>query len=421
MNSETQNDQSPSFLDYLLICVKWRKVIALNVVIITILAVILSLIVPLWFTGSATILSSAGEDSSSTFSALLSSIPVSTSLLGLGGASQSVSLAIAILESRTVMEDVVHKFGLEKRYRSKDLERAVKTLRERASFEINEDGTISISVTARTGFFHPRRQIDEARIYARDMTNFFIEKLDSLNKALRNEKAHNVRLFLETRYSQNLKDLAKAENDFKVFQEKHGAISLPEQTIAALETAAGLKAQILTKKIEIGMLEETMGKGHAELIRAKTELQQLENGYRILEIGEGEDMSNLFPSFDQIPELGLEYARLFREIKLQELLLEFILPQFEQAKLQEAKDTPTIQVIDEAVLPIKKARPKRALIVILSTVLSFLFSFFYVIYRERMERLATAGGDSFRKLTWIKNQLRDDFTKFRKKNNHHLE
>ena len=388
----------------------------MHVLIVGLLATCLSLIVPIWYKGNATILPPSTDEESTGFSALLSQIPISASLLGLSGATQSTAIVLAILHSRTVMEAVVHKYDLVKRYRAKNLESAVRTLRERCSFEIEEEGTISISVSARTGFFHPKNQKEEARCLARDMTNYFVNQLDSMNKVLRNERARNMRQFIEKRYYQNLDELAKAEEDLKAFQEKYGAISLPDQTLAAIEAAAGLKAEIISKQIEIGVLEQTVGPGHSSLTKAKTELTELERGYRSFEMEDEKERMDLFPAFQKIPEYGLEFARLYREIKLQEILIEFLLPQYEQAKIQEAKDTPTIQLIDEAVLPIRKAKPKRALIVILSVLFALIFSIFYAMFSERMRDIRLEGGEDFKKYEWARNQLREDINRiFRKK------
>ena len=91
--------------------------------------------------------------------------------------------------------------------------------------------------------------------------------------------------------------------------------------------------------------------------------------------------------FNEIPELSVEYIRLYRNVTLQEKILEFILPQYEQAKIQEAKDTPSIQILDKANYPIKKHRPKRALIVIFYCFLGTLFCLTYLYSKPATIRL----------------------------------
>ena len=401
-------EKRSNLLDYAILFIKWRRVIIINALIIGLLSVGLSLIVPLWYKGSATILPPQEGEESTGFSALLSQIPLPSSLFSMGGVSQSASLVLALLQSRTVMESVVTQFDLIKRYKEKNMEEAVRTLRDRCSFKIEEDGTVTISTSVRTGFFHPKSQVREAKLLARDMTNFFIQQLDFMNKRLRTEKAKNVRLFLEKRYNENMRDLANTEEALRDFQEKYGTIALPEQTLAAIEAAAGLKAEIISKKIELGVLKQTVGASHPNFSKAKTELDELERGYDTFHTGDTLKGRGLFPPFSKVPEYGLEYARLIRDIKLQEILLEFLLPQYEQARIQEAKDTPTIQIIDEAVLPIRKDKPKRIFIVLFSVMLSGILSFFYALAVEKLRALKREGGEDFKKINWVKTQLKGD-------------
>jgi len=401
-------EKRSNLLDYAILFIKWRRVIIINALIIGLLSVGLSLIVPLWYKGSATILPPQEGEESTGFSALLSQIPLPSSLFSMGGASQSASLVLALLQSRTVMESVVTQFDLIKRYKEKNMEEAVRTLRDRCSFKIEEDGTVTISTSVRTGFFHPKSQVREAKLLARDMTNFFIQQLDFMNKRLRTEKAKNVRLFLEKRYNENMRDLANTEEALRDFQEKYGTIALPEQTLAAIEAAAGLKAEIISKKIELGVLKQTVGASHPNFSKAKTELYELERGYDTFHTGDTLKGRGLFPPFSKVPEYGLEYARLIRDIKLQEILLEFLLPQYEQARIQEAKDTPTIQIIDEAVLPIRKDKPKRIFIVLFSVMLSGILSFFYALAVEKLRAMKSEGGEDFKKINWVKTQLKGD-------------
>ena len=405
------DNRTPFLVHVLTVLITHRKRIFILCSIVGILAVVLSLIVPVWYQGKATILPPSDDDDSFGFSALISQIPLPSSLLGFGGASESASIAMAILQSRTVMDAAVIKFNLEKRYRSKNIESAVRTLRKRCAFEIEEEGTIGVAVMARTSFFHPKKQVDEARRLARDMTNYFIAQLDSVNKVLRTQKARNLRIVLEARYNQNIHDLTHAEDEFRNFQEKYGTISLPEQTLAAIEAAAGLEAEKISKEIEIGVLRQTVGNDHYLLVKSLAELREIEKKYRELDTGKDGMEAGLFPPFKKIPEYGVEYARLYREIKLQELLLEFLLPQYEQAKIQEAKDTPTIQVIDYAVLPIKKVKPKRALIVIFSVLFSLILSTLYFIWIEKVKILRANGSATFKKIEWINTQIRGDIRK----------
>ena len=85
------------------------------------------------------------------------------------------------------------------------------------------------------------------------MANAFIEELDKVNTQLKTEKAHNNRIFIEKRYTQNIEDLKNAEEALKAFQKKHGVIALPEQTVITIETAAELNANIIAKEVDVSV------------------------------------------------------------------------------------------------------------------------------------------------------------------------
>ena len=54
----------------------------------------------------------------------------------------------------------------------------------------------------------------------------------------------------------------------------------------------------------------------------------------------------------------MEFSRLFREVKIQDTVFTLLTAQFEQAKISEARDTPTVQLLDKAVPADFKSRPK---------------------------------------------------------------
>jgi len=165
---------------------------------------------------------------------------------------------------------------------------------------------------------------------------------------------------------------------------------LEDQTRVTIQAASEIKAQLIAKEIEIGILEQTVGKNHSKLIKAQREHNFLKKKYREFQTKEASDLENmdkLFLTFQEMPKLGLEYLRLYREVLLQEKILEFIIPQYEQAKIQEAKDTPSLQILDPAIKPIKKHRPKRAIIILFYTFLSMLATIGYLYFKPAMAQL----------------------------------
>jgi len=402
-------------IDYLNIFIKWKKYVIINTLIVCIIVAAISLIVPKWYTASTTILPPQAETTGMDISSLLGSLPIGGLGMGLGGESMEAFLFTAILTSRTVMEEVAEQYDLISRYKTKNMEETVKTLRERVSVEINDEGTITLSARAKTPFFASEQEDNEAKELAKDMANTFIEKLDKVNKRLKTERAHNTRVLLEKRYQQNLDSLQQAEEEFKKFQEKYGTIALPEQTTATITAAAELKAKIIAKEVQVGVLSKYVGKSHAEYIRAKNELQELNEKFQEFTYGKAQKtltgldsvaFQNVFVPLDKVPNMGLQYFRLFREVKLQEKLMEFLLPQYEQAKLQEARDTPTVQVLDRAVKPERKSKPKRMFMVLFAGFVSVIFSLIAVYIAGNLQYLKENDYNRYEQMQYIFSQLK---------------
>lgn len=411
-------NRKTNIIDFLSIIVKWRRLIVINFIVICMITAMLSLTIPKTFTAKTTILPPIEKGEGFGLSSLIGNLPLAQ--LGLSSVSEETYTFIAILNSRTVMEAVAEKFNLMELYGAENMEQTVKALRENVNVEINEDATIGLSASAQTGFLSSEDNENEARKLARDIANAFIEELERVNSRLKTEKARNNRIFIEKRYRQNLADLQKAENELRRFQETHGVIAMTEQTEAAIQAAAELKARITVKEIEVAVLSQYVSSSHTDLTRAKSELNELKIKFDEMKTGKNYDFSNdqidkydskLFFPLNEVPELGLQYIRLYREVTLQQKILEFLLPQYEQAKIQEAKDTPTVQVLDEAIIPIKRAKPKRAIMVILAGLLSIGFSIIGAFLIEYVRNLEATKKEDYLKLEGIFQSIRGDIRK----------
>jgi len=375
---------------------KKRKPIIIIALVTFILSIVFSLIVPLYYRGVSTIMPPLEDGGFSNIASLMSDLPLKA--LGLGtSTAMGAETFMAILKSRTIMTAAADSFNLMQRYKKKNIELTLKELRDHIGVNLDDEGTITLFAEAGTCWFPSSQSKEEARILARDMANFFIDQLDIMNRRMRSERGRNTRIFIEKRYLQAINELQLAEKALKDFQETHGLIYLPEQTTATIETGAEIKAQVIAKEIEMTLLRQTVGTGHSEFKKANLEYDLLNRKYEQFKTSHG-DKDGIFIPFENIPELGMRYLQLYREVKLQEKLLEFILPQLEQAKIEEMKNTPSLQILDKAVKPIRKHRPKRAMIVIFFTFLSILISstYFYTkpFFHSLHKKLQVSSNDS---------------------------
>ena len=400
-------DKKIRVVDYLTALIQWRKRIIINGFLFCLAVAIFSLIMPRTYKASTTILPPA-EEGGLGLSSFLNNLPISG--LGLGNViSDETNTYLAILNSRTVAENTIKKFNLVKRFKSENLEEAIRTFRSRMNVDLNDDGTLTISMKIKTPYFAGKARDDEARNLAKEIANYLVQELDRVNRELKTQRARNTRIFIEKRYEQNLKDLTAAEEAFKDFQKKYGTIELTEQTKASITAAAELKAQIIAKEIELGVLKKYVSNTHPEYIRAKTELDELKRRYKDFQSGEGnpgDKNHDVFIPLNKVPDMGIEYVRLYRELQLQEKILEFILPQYEQAKINEQKDTPTVQILDPAVAPIKRSSPKR-MFMVLGAGIFVIFLFLIAAYiKVNAEHLEATQPDQVHKWNYVLQNLK---------------
>jgi uncharacterized protein involved in exopolysaccharide biosynthesis len=237
-----------------------------------------------------------------------------------------------------------------------------------------KDGIITIEVDDKD----PKR--------AAEIANSYVKELEVLNDALALTEASQRRLFFEKQLRQAKENLASAEVELKKTQEKTGLIKLDDQGRAIIEAVAQLKAQVSAKEVYVGAMRSFATERNPELIRAQEELAALRIQLRKMErdkvAGDGEI---LLPT-GRVPEAGLEYVRSLRDVKYYETLFDLVAKQYELARLDEAKEASVIQVVDAAVPPDRKSKPKRALIVLLAAMLAGLICVIGVLAKEAYEQ-----------------------------------
>lgn len=204
-----------------------------------------------------------------------------------------------------------------------------------------------------------------------------------------------MRSFVEKRLSEGSAELAKVEEAVKGFQEKNGAVKLDDQSKAIIETIGKVKGQLMAKEVELQTFLSfaTPNNPQAEILKSQVEelrgsMRELEEGKK----GELRSSTGVFIPTTKMPDLALQYARLLRDMKVQETLYTLLTQQYEMARIQEAKDSPTVQALDVAKVPEKKTKPKRGLIVILSTFTAAFFAVFASFFSEYIEKVKSGAG-----------------------------
>jgi capsule polysaccharide export protein KpsE/RkpR len=224
---------------------------------------------------------------------------------------------------------------------------------------------------------------------AANMANYFVEMLNKTNTELQGQNARGNRQFIEERYKKNLSDLANAEDSLKFFQKKYGVVALPEQTEASIKAAAEITGQLAIKEVQANVLRRTQSADNPSVIATQIEIDELRN--KLSQMNEGTNIPQnemkVFVPFNKMPDLGGEYIRWFRDVEIQYKILQFITPLYEQAKVEENRQTPSVLLLDKASPAERKAKPKVSLYALIAFVVSTLLSMLVVFSFEGLERL----------------------------------
>ena len=354
-----------NLIDYWNIIWKKRKFIIITVLIVTVISVGISLILPKWYKATTVIMPPAAEEGK------FGGLGANLSAFGLGGmlgSSEDQMRIMTILKSKKMLVLLDEKYDLQSKYNTKFKFQTYDILKSNLRIEVGEEEQISVSL------------FDRDQEMVAEMTNYIIHCLDSLNISLSTSKAKNNRRFVENRIQMTMDSLSLFENETAQFMENNDIINLSEQLKAEVEKAADMKAQIMAKEIELDVMKARLKPDNQAIANSEIALKFLRDKY--VEFFDYSDSDGLFLNLENVPDLQKKYARLQRKVVYFSKLLEYLGPQFEQAKIEEARDIPTIQVIDKAQRPEWKSKPKRAQIVIIAFILSFAISLIWIIIRQ---------------------------------------
>jgi len=369
---------NPNIRHYIGVVVKWRKTIIFNVGIITVLAIIISLVLPKKYTSTTAILPPimAGSELLGGTSALGSALVQAVGIPGITAATPS-DLFAAILKSKTVMKGVIDDCNLREIYGDKKLYKIYEKLKKNTEIEVSPEGIIEISTTAK----NPE--------LARDMAVAYVRHLDEFNKSVIMSTGKKNRIFLEERLEEVKRELRRAEEALRAFQETHKTISIKDEIAPMLEAVSSIKAQIMSKKVILDAMRRYATEENPDVVRLKSEIQALEKRLHDLEYeGDTSHFGIGFSiPFEKVPEASLELARLTRDVKVQEEVFVLLTQEYEKAKIQEVKDTPTVEILDEASLPTRKSFPKRTQIVVISFVFSLFMGLLLAFFFEYLEKM----------------------------------
>jgi uncharacterized protein involved in exopolysaccharide biosynthesis len=285
---------------------------------------------------------------------------------GLLGTKSTGALFTKVLLSRTVEDSLIDHFNLRHRYHVKYWEDARDKLESRTTIaEDKKSGVISISVRDRDADF------------AAKLTNAYVAELDHVMLQVATSAARRERVFIEQRLGEEKKNLEDAEQRFSKFASSSMALDIPQQTRVMVESAARLQGELIAARAEMEGLEQIYTGENTRVRTVQARVNELQRALDRINTGadktEAGNGSNPYPSVKKLPIVGLEWTDLYRNTKIHETVYELLTQQYEVARIQEAREIPTVKVLDPAVAP-EKRHPSPTMVIAVGALLSMLLA-----------------------------------------------
>jgi len=309
------------------------------------------------------------------------------------GTHSTSSLFVDLLHSGTVSGHLIDRFDLMRVYRKRYKVDAAKYLaRHTTVVDDKKTGVVTITVE------------DEDPQRARDMAQAYLDELNQIVARTATSSARQERIFLERRLVAVQEDLERAQLDLSDFSSTHSAVDIKEQTRAMVDAGAKLQGQLVATQAELGSLKQIYGDGNVRVRAAQSSVDLLQREIQKLSGTDAQLVSGaattsnpneLYPPLRQLPRLAVPYADLYRRVKVQEAVFELLTQEYELARIQEAKDTPAVQVIDAPGVPEKKSFPPRLIVTLALTLLSEIVAAVLLLMKRSWNRM---GEDDARKI-----------------------
>lgn len=363
-------------MDVFILLWKRRWHILFPTIISIAISIVISIYLQVWYKSSAILLPSSDDKFGlGGISSLVKDfVPIK------GNKTTNTDRLLAILGSETILWGLITEFDLVSRYEIKEFPRfnTLKEIKSHTNFDALEDGTLIIEVW------------DTDSIIAKNMVLYLIEQLNKKQSDLAIQEAENNLRYLELRLEEMRREIFSVEDSLIKYQKKYGIIEVEAQAKAIISSFADLQSIITMLEVQKMISSQNTGEQSVQTVLLSKQIESYQKKMKELETGTSKSGTfNIMPPLKQLPDLGANYYRLYREVEIKNKTLLFIVPLIEQAKLESKKNIPSIIVLDPPQVPEKKDKPKRLFIVIATgfSVFTLLILFFIIWDSKEQERL----------------------------------
>lgn len=398
---ETQNKQiieedEINLLDYWRVILKHKKLIRNLFFTSTILTAIVSLLMTKTYRAETTLMS-VSSSSSQGLASQLSSLPFAGAFLGSASVSDPLNKIYNVLISRSVSESVINTLELKKVLFEDEWDDGSKQWDDEEPFmedtirKLNK--LLSISKDSKSGLVTIIITYNDPQLCAKIVNQFTMELQQTLNEKTFSVAKKN-RIEIEKELNKTNKQLKEAEEKLSKFQESSKIISLDAQTEALIKALAELKAELVSKQIELGVMKQfateknpTVLTLNDEIAELKKQINEIESGIKDKTGNQNNNDKSPFLSMTEAPDMGLQFIRLKRDVMIYEKIFELLSQQHEIAKIDENKESVDFVIIDEAKVPERKYKPKRAQMVLIAGFTSLFLGIFLAFLLEYIQRI----------------------------------
>ncbi|MEZ5358016.1 MAG: Wzz/FepE/Etk N-terminal domain-containing protein [Candidatus Zixiibacteriota bacterium] len=380
----------------MLLVIARRKVFIISLVAVcTVAAVVVALMLPKWYRAKTSMLPSQ-HDQLTGLTGNFAQYAMSSAGFDLPMMATASDVYATMLKSETISRAVTDRLNLKEYLKLDSYQKCHNYLRENVDIKVTPEGIVELYC------------LDKDPQMAADMANEYVRQLDLLNRNVKAAKAKSDREFVFNRLDSTKTILEQARDRLLDFQMTHKAVDLVSQKNLAITAATELKTQLALARVERDVKKKSLSATHPTVVSLDERISQLENQITSLETGTGDDTYLNLP-LSEIPALTIKLAQLEADVKLQEEVYSLLTELYEEARIKEQKDTPTIAVLETAYPPDLKYKPKRSIIVAGALFGSLCLAIFIALFADYLENLRRTSPTDFD----IMRQARDELSKKR--------
>jgi tyrosine-protein kinase Etk/Wzc len=387
LTSPDQFEDEINLIDLLYPIYKRRRFLAWFCVGIVIAIGIISLLLPKTYEATAVILPQTSERSGSLTQSLTSAFLEQFGVSGLLSSESTPSAVFqAVLTSNELALDVLDRydyFSIMGIQRDDEKRTAKGFARQLGVTSSKTDNTISVSIRSRDP------------VFAADMANSYVRALDRYNQTNGFTSARYLREYIEKRMNEADKEMDIAQQELRDFQEKNRAVSISDQAKATLEVLADMEAQRVAIEVQKAAKEKFFKGPHIEIEQLEAQMEALQKNIDRLTYSEEtsvpvemeKGMVEFYIPLSRIPALNFDESKLLLKVKAKTGVVTMLTTQLEQARLDEAKDIPTINTLEWAAPPERPVKPRIILNAVLGFIVAMFLGIFIIFFMEFMERM----------------------------------